>query len=248
MRLAFDSRPTTDPRGVGQYSRCLLQALRDTAGEQDEILEAHRPRGAEVFHTPWMQGAMLHSPCPMVVTLHDLTALKRPSERLRGGGMHLRLRHLAVQRATHVIVPCEVIAGEAVAELGLDHERVIVIPKAPDLAGPDLPGSDLEGSSLTGHDLARPDLAAPDLAGSGIAGSDLAGPDLTAADPTEVTAGQPAITQPAWTWEDAARETWAVYRRALAQPHRPCVASPKRRPLSMRRVVRAQPGRSSAEL
>ncbi len=77
---------------------------------------------------------MLHSPCPMVVTLYDLAALKRPSERLRGGGMHLRLRHLALQRASHVIVPTEAVACEAVAELGLERERVAVIPEAPDSA------------------------------------------------------------------------------------------------------------------
>ena len=76
---------------------------------------------------------MLHSPCPMVVTIHDLGARKRRlSERLRGGGIHLRLRHLAVQRATHVIVPTEALAQEAVAELGFERERVIVIPEAPD--------------------------------------------------------------------------------------------------------------------
>jgi hypothetical protein len=234
MRLAFDSRPTADQRELGHYSRCLLRALRDTAGEQDEILEASRPRGVEVFHTPWMQGAMLHSPCPMVVTVHDLTALKRPSERLRGGGMHLRLRHLAVQRATHVIVPCEVVAGEAVVELGLDRERVIVIPAVPDPA--------------------VSDTAVPDPAVSALAAPDFAPPD-----PAEIAAGLPGAVQPTWTWEDAARETWAVYRQALAQPHRPCVTGPKRRPsvsergagappdlpparrISRRRAARAQP-------
>jgi hypothetical protein len=184
VRVAFDSRPAAESRGAGCYARCLLQALRDTADEQDEILETHRPRRAEVFHSPWMQGAMLHSPCPMVVTLNDLTALKRPSERLRGGGMHLHLRHLALQRATHVIVPSEDVAGEAAAELGLERERVIVIP---------------QGSDLTAQ------------------GSDLAAPTAHR---------QPA--RPAWTWEDAARETWAVYQRALAQPHRPCVTKSRR--------------------
>jgi hypothetical protein len=193
VRLAFDSRPTADPQGLGRYSRGLLQALRDTAGEQDEILEVHRPRGADLFHAPWVQGAMLHSPCPMVVTLYDIAALKRPSERLRGGGMHLHLRHLALQRASHVIVPSEVVAREAVAEFGLEHERVAVIPEA--------------------------------------------------LDPAAFMAQRPAEPAPpaAWTWEDAARETWRVYRRALAHPHRPCVAA-WRRPQSLvgRRASRAQ--------
>jgi hypothetical protein len=131
MRVAFDSRAVADPRGVGRYARCLLRALRATAGAH-EIRETHRPRGVDAFHAPWMQGAMLHSPCPMIVTLQDLAPLKRPSERLRGGGMHLRLRHLAVQRAMRVIVPTEAVAREAVAELGLERERVVVIPEAPD--------------------------------------------------------------------------------------------------------------------
>jgi hypothetical protein len=178
VRIAFDSRPSKDPGGVGRYAHRLLQALRATAGEQDEIRESHRPRGADVFHAPWMQGAMLHSPCPMVVTLNDLSELKRPSERLRCGGMHLPLRHLALQRATHVIVPSALVAGEAAAELGLEHERIVVIPQEPDLA------------SLA----ARTSATQP-------AGSSLA--------------------PPAWSWEDAARETWAVYRRALDQPGRP---------------------------
>jgi hypothetical protein len=131
VRVAFDSRPGSSSRGAGHYARCLLQALRDIAGEHDEILETHRPRRAEVFHAPWMEGAMLHSPCPMVVTIHDLSALTRPSERLRGGGVHLRLRQLALQRATHVIVPTEVLAHEAAAELGFERERVVVIPEVP---------------------------------------------------------------------------------------------------------------------
>jgi glycosyltransferase involved in cell wall biosynthesis len=131
VRVAFDSRPTTDPRGIGRYSRCLLQSLRDTVGAEDEIVETHRPRHADIFHSPWMEGAMLHSPCPMVVTLHDLAALKRRSEHLRSG-VRLRLRHLAVQRAVQVIVPTEAVAHDAVTRLGLERERIVVIPEAPD--------------------------------------------------------------------------------------------------------------------
>ena len=137
VRVAFDSRPITDPDGVGRYSRCLLAALRETAAAEDEVVESDRPsalarsRNADVFHSPWMDGAMLHSPCPMVVTIHDLAALKRRSEHLRGG-LRLRLRHLAVQRAARVIVPTEAVAGDAIAHLRLAPERIVVIPEAAD--------------------------------------------------------------------------------------------------------------------
>ena len=161
MRVAFDSRAAADPRGIGRYSRYLLDALRDTVPARGEIVETHRPRQAyDVFHAPWMQGAMLHSPCPMVVTIHELGARTRLSERLRGGGIHLRLRHLAVQRATHVIVPTEALAHEAIAELGFERERVVVIPQAPDpladIARPALAGCacmDLAGRRT--RDMAR---------------------------------------------------------------------------------------------
>jgi hypothetical protein len=132
-RIAFDSRPASQEQGVGHYARSLLAALRDTAPEDVEIVETHRPaagraRRVEVFHTPWMEGAALRSPCPMVVTLHDVEALTRRSERLRSGGVHTRLRHLALQRAMHVIVHSEELAHDANAMLGLDRERVVVIP------------------------------------------------------------------------------------------------------------------------
>jgi glycosyltransferase involved in cell wall biosynthesis len=137
VKVAFDSRAASDPNGVGRYSRCLLRALRDTAGANDELADTDRPtstvrsRRPDVFHSPWMYGAMLHSPCPMVVTVHSLAALKRPSERLRTG-LRLRLRHLAVQRAINVIVPTEAVAEDAVEHLGLERERVVVISEAAD--------------------------------------------------------------------------------------------------------------------
>jgi hypothetical protein len=133
MRVAFDSRPCAEVRGVGRYSRCLLTALGRVAGKGIEIVETHRPRRVDVFHAPWIDGAILRSPCPMVVTVHDVYALTRPSEHLRRGGVYLRLRHLALARATHVIVPTVAVADDAVAKLGLERERVIVIPQVPDL-------------------------------------------------------------------------------------------------------------------
>jgi glycosyltransferase involved in cell wall biosynthesis len=132
VRVAFDSRPASDPHGVGRYARCLLQALRETAEPGAEIVETHRPRHADVFHSPWMDGALLHSPCPMVVTLHDLAALKRRSEHLRTG-VRPRLRQLAVQRSVRVIVPTEALAEDAFVRLGLERERLDVIAEAADV-------------------------------------------------------------------------------------------------------------------
>jgi glycosyltransferase involved in cell wall biosynthesis len=133
VKVAIDCRRLGDPRGVGRYCRCLLRALEETAESGEEMVQTHRPRGADVFHSPSMAGAMLHSPCPMVVTLHRLTALKRRSEHLRTS-VRPRLRQLAVQRAVRVIVPTHALAEDALTRLGLERERVVVIPEAPDAA------------------------------------------------------------------------------------------------------------------
>jgi alpha-1,3-rhamnosyl/mannosyltransferase len=129
MRVAFDSRPAPDPRGVGRYAKCLLDALRDTAPAGAELVESHRPRNADVFHSPWIDGALLRSPCPMVVTLHDLVALKSRSEYLHHG-RRFGLRYLAAQRAVRVIVPTHAVAADAVERLGIEPERIVVIGKA----------------------------------------------------------------------------------------------------------------------
>jgi glycosyltransferase involved in cell wall biosynthesis len=130
MRLAFDNRAAGDPRGIGRYVRRLLEALRQTAPADAEIIEAHRPRRADVYHSPWLDGALLRSPCPMVVTLHDLVPLKRRGEYLRTG-MRFRLRYMAAQRAVRVIVPTEAVANDAGDHLGIARDRIAVVPEAP---------------------------------------------------------------------------------------------------------------------
>src|SRR5208283_4403516 len=112
VRVSFDSRAKGDPRGIGRYVRCLLEALRETAEPGSVITETHRPRRSDVFHSPWLDGASLRSPCPTVVTLHDLINLKRRAEYLRTG-VRFKLRYLAVQRADRVIVPTQVVANDA---------------------------------------------------------------------------------------------------------------------------------------
>jgi glycosyltransferase involved in cell wall biosynthesis len=128
MKVAFDSRPTKDVRGIGRYTRCLLHAMRDI--ERGEIVETRDPRRCDLFHSPWIDGAMLRPPVPMVVTLHDLVPLKRRGEYLRSG-IRFKLRYLAVQRATRVIVPTIAVADDVVSGLQIPRESVVVIKEAP---------------------------------------------------------------------------------------------------------------------
>jgi alpha-1,3-rhamnosyl/mannosyltransferase len=128
MKLAFDSRPAAVWHGVGRYARCLLDALARHA--PGAVVESQDPRRGDVFHSPWLDGAPLRSPVPTVVTLHDLSPLKRPGEYLRAG-LRFKLQYLAVQRATMVIVPTRAVADDAMRALAIPADRIEVIPQAP---------------------------------------------------------------------------------------------------------------------
>jgi glycosyltransferase involved in cell wall biosynthesis len=128
MRIALDSRGSVDPRGIGRYVRCLVDALRTTAGPH-ELLEMHRPRGVDLFHAPRVEAALLRCTIPQVVTIHDLVILKRPGEYLRTG-LRYRLRFLAASRAVRVIVPTHVVARDVSERLDVDPERIVVVGEA----------------------------------------------------------------------------------------------------------------------
>ena len=129
MNVAFDSRAGKDSHGVGRYARSLLAALRSSG--RGDVVETHSPRRTQVslYHSPWLDGALLHSPVPMVVTVHDLIALKKPSEVLRHG-VRMRMRYLATQRAARVIVPTRVVADDVMHALHIPGDRIDVIPEA----------------------------------------------------------------------------------------------------------------------
>ena len=128
MKVAFDSRPAKDSRGIGRYARCLLSALRDL--DRGEIIETHAERPSlRRLPLAWIDGALLRSPVPMVVTLHDLVPLKRRGEYLRSG-LRFKLRYLAVQRAVRVIVPTRVVADDAINVLEIPADRITVIGEA----------------------------------------------------------------------------------------------------------------------
>jgi glycosyltransferase involved in cell wall biosynthesis len=288
LRVALDTRPAADPRGIGRYVRCLHDALKATQPHDAELVEGRR---GDVVHAPWIDGARGAD----VVTLHDLVPLKRPDEYLRTG-IRFKLRYRAVRRARRIIVPTRAVAEDARALLGLD---ATVIPEAPApaftprdptavrerfglpedyllwvgglehpdprkrvgelaaaprtlplvLAGPHGAWArELPDVHLTGH-VTDDELAAlysgaralvfpSDDEGFGLPPVEAlaCGTPVVAADVPalrEVLEGRatfaqtvaeivaaaeqatrPAPPPPAWTWEDAARATWAVYAEA----------------------------------
>jgi glycosyltransferase involved in cell wall biosynthesis len=129
MNVAYDSRAGKDTRGVGRYARSLLTAL--LTNGRGGLIETHSPQRSrvDVYHSPWLQGTLLHPPVPMVVTVHDMFALKTPGELLRRG-LRTRMRYLAVQRATRVIVPTTVVADDLIEALQIPGERIDVIAEA----------------------------------------------------------------------------------------------------------------------
>ena len=132
MRVCFDSRPAADPRGIGRYTRCLLDGLRAVAAARGgEIVEGRQPRrGDDLFHAPWMNGALLHPRVPMVVTVHDLVSHKRAGLTLRAG-LRGGMRKLAIERAARLICPTRAVAEDAAALMRVDRADIEVIAEAP---------------------------------------------------------------------------------------------------------------------
>jgi glycosyltransferase involved in cell wall biosynthesis len=129
VRVALDSRGSVDPRGIGRYVRCLVDALRATADGGHELVEMHRPRGVDLFHAPRVEAALLRCAIPQVVTIHDLVILKRPGEYLRTG-LRYRLRFLAASRAARVIVPTQVVADDVATRLDVEPDRIAIVGEA----------------------------------------------------------------------------------------------------------------------
>jgi glycosyltransferase involved in cell wall biosynthesis len=175
MRVAVDARVLEHRElaegGIGRYTSCLLEALREShAHELAELRGLRRPpapkrlsegwehlllgrdarrSGAHLLHSPAQDLATTRPGLPYVVTLHDLVPLKRRGEQLRSGLKH-RLRYTAVRRATRTIVPSRAVAEDAQRLIGVDPARVAVVHEAPaPWLGPvDDPRPHLEGLTL----------------------------------------------------------------------------------------------------
>ena len=155
MRVAVDARVLNQRElaegGIGRYTSCLLEALRELhSDELVELRELARPPAparlsegwehlllgrdarrthAQVLHSPAQALATTRPGMPYVVTLHDLVPLKRRGDQLQTGLKH-RLRYAAARRAARTIVPSRAVAEDAQKLIGLDSARVAVVHEA----------------------------------------------------------------------------------------------------------------------
>ncbi len=112
--------------GSAAIRGACFSALREAG--RGEVVEAHQPGRCELFHSPWIDGALLNSPVPMVVTVHDVVPLKRVGEYC--GWACASLQCLAVQRAARVIVPTRAVADDTMRTLEIPAERIAVVGMA----------------------------------------------------------------------------------------------------------------------
>jgi glycosyltransferase involved in cell wall biosynthesis len=154
-RVAFDARALDRPelaeRGIGRYARSLLEALQASGRDVIPLRHLRRPpapariaellehlllardvrrAGADVVHSPSIDFATTRAGAPYVITVHDLVPLKQPQRYLRTGLKH-RLRYAAVKRATRLVVPTAAVAADCEQLLGIDRDRINVVPEAP---------------------------------------------------------------------------------------------------------------------
>jgi glycosyltransferase involved in cell wall biosynthesis len=155
MRVAFDARVLEHPqlaeRGIGRYTRSLLDALEASERAVIPLRGLRRPpapvrvaellehpllardvrrTGADVLHSPSIDFATTRPGVPYVVTVHDLVPLKQPERYLRTGLKH-RLRYAAVKRATRVIAPTRAVASDCERLLAIEPDRIEVVAEAP---------------------------------------------------------------------------------------------------------------------
>ena len=169
MRVAVDGRSlrTAAPaRGVSVYLDCLLAELR-RAGPEDHLepvvdgrlsrvaaAAVGRPRldrlagGCDVVWAPAPAPLAVSAGMPVVLTLHDLSFEHRPADYTpyeRLWHRAARPRRLA-REASRLIAVSEAVRAQAIAEWGLDPNRVVTVlsgPGRPPVSPGPLPG-DLE--------------------------------------------------------------------------------------------------------
>jgi glycosyltransferase involved in cell wall biosynthesis len=120
-------RRAGSPRS-GRAGRVLRGLRRELTYFPLELPRRARRLGLDVLHCP-APLAPVRSSVPVVITLHDILGLDHPEWFTRPLALHSRLVLApALRRAACVLVPSEHTRDRVLARLGLDPERVRLVP------------------------------------------------------------------------------------------------------------------------
>ena len=166
MHVGIDISNAVDPRptGVARYIRLLIEHLgrlekaprvtlycrpsRRGRGDPARLAPSHRlrwlrgivpPGAVDVFHAPDLRAPLLCA-APLVITVHDLSALERDDHATaRFVRRKRRQYHAAARRASRVLTHTEAVRGRIVARLGIETERIRAVPLADPLTALESP-------------------------------------------------------------------------------------------------------------
>ncbi|MBM4038963.1 MAG: glycosyltransferase family 4 protein [Planctomycetes bacterium] len=121
----------------------------------EERFLRRRLKGFDLFHAAGYV-APKRLPCPLVLSIYDLVALTHPELAKRSNAWHYRWRlPRSARAAARVIVPLDCVARQVAERLGVERERVRVVPLGVD-AHLKPPSLDDRARVRARHHLARP--------------------------------------------------------------------------------------------
>lgn len=119
------------------YQIRLAPEMRYTLWEQYWLPRRCAADGVDVFHTPFNFGLPWSTQCPRILTLHDaigqVDSIPFGRQRWSRDFFQSGLRHwVSRTRADKVITPSEYSRGDLVKHLGIENDKIVVIPEAAD--------------------------------------------------------------------------------------------------------------------
>lgn len=138
MKVAFNTLPLKTghkTRGVGFYTKHLLEGLKKTDLEIQEFDSVSQIIEADVIHYPWFDlffRTLRLNKIPTVVTVHDVMPLIFPKNYPKGikGKINLYLQTRSLKKCQKIITISEVSKKDIIKYLKINPSKIKVIPEA----------------------------------------------------------------------------------------------------------------------
>ena len=139
MRIAIDTRPLHNDhifRGAGRYAKNLIEALQTFETEHSYQLfdsASSLPKRADLIHFPYFDPFYLTlpfwTPCPSVVTVHDVIPLVYPEHFPKGirGSIKWEIQKISLKRIKRIITDSQCSKKDIIRLTGIEGSRIDVI-------------------------------------------------------------------------------------------------------------------------